>query len=304
MIASAGSALLAALALGLGATGAQAERASTADNAAKPVNLSAPGAIAKMVVSPNWSGYVAKAPTTSSFTEPYFTRVTGTWTVPPAHCGRAKERDASSTVWVGIGGYATRNQEEVGTDSNCSKSGKPIYYAWFELVPYLSYQTFPNIKDKVEPGDTVTGLVQIVSPTLVKLQIRNRTRGWTFTRKITFSSQDTSTADWVVEAPATCIQYTCKQASLANFGAVTMRDISAVARGAAGTLRDPRWKVLPVRLVPSKLIVPTISPTATVAGPGGKRGQAKSPAGATPGPVSRDGKSFSLKWVAVATRGL
>ena len=158
------------------------------------------------VVTPNWSGYVAGAPVKSSFAHPYFTSVTGTWTVPTADCAHAKG-EASSTVWVGLGGYATRDQEEVGTDSNCTATGKRVYYAWFELVPYLSYQAFPNITDKVSPGDTITGLVKILSPTLVELRVQNRTRGWIFMRKITFSSQDSSTADWVVEAPADCVKY-------------------------------------------------------------------------------------------------
>jgi Peptidase A4 family len=305
----AGLALLAAAVVGLGAGAAQA-RWTTLETAhgelAKPagkVSAAGGGVSAKLVVSPNWSGYVARAPVKPTYADPYFTRVTGTWTVPKATCGKPKAI-ASSTVWVGIGGYASRDQEEVGTDSNCSAKGKPIYYAWFELVPYLSYRAFPSIKSKVDPGDTMTGLVQILSPTLVKLQLHNRTKGWTFSRKITFSSQDTSTADWVVEAPANCIKYSCYQASLANFGQVTMRKISAVGRGTTGTLRDPRWKVIPVKLVPSKLIVPTISDSATAAGPGGKRGQAKSPAGSTPGPVSPDGTSFKLRWVKVATKGL
>jgi Peptidase A4 family len=268
----------------------------------------AAGVRAKLVVSPNWSGYVARAPVKPTYGHPYFTSVTGTWTVPRATChvpkGSKASPKASSTVWVGLGGYSTRNQEEVGTNSNCTAKGKPVYFAWFELVPYLSYQTFPNIKYKVFAGDTVTGAVTVVSPTLVALTVRDHTRHWTFTRKITFSSQDTSTADWVVEAPATCVQYTCSQANLANFGAVNIRNISAVAKGTKGTLTDQRWKVVPVKLVPGKLIVPTISPTATAAGPGGKRGKASSPAGSTPSPVSRDGSSFTMKWVPVASKGL
>jgi hypothetical protein len=257
------------------------------------------------VVTPNWSGYVAAAPVESSFKHPYFTSVTGTWTVPTADCAHAKG-DASSTVWVGLGGYATRDQEEVGTDSNCAASGKRIYYAWFELVPYLSYQTFPNITDKVSPGDTITGLVKILSPTLVELRLQNRTRGWTFMREITFSSQDTSTADWVVEAPADCVKYFCHEANLANFGSVTMRNISAVGKGSTGTLTDPSWKVMRVKLVPSKLLVPTLlpGPNAATASTPVRRGEAESPAGATPGPVSRKGNSFSLKWIAVAKSGL
>ena len=207
---------------------------------------SATGISSKMTVSPNWAGYVATAPKEDvSYGHPYFTSASGTWTVPTARCGHPKAK-SYSTVWVGLGGYRSRNQEEVGTDSNCTAAGKPFYYAWFELVPYLSYKTFPNIESKVNAGDTVTGLVKVLKPTLVLLQLRDHTRHWTFSKKITFSSQDTTTADWVAEAPAECVRFTCAEASLANFGNVRIRNISAVARGSSGNLRNPGWKVIPV----------------------------------------------------------
>jgi hypothetical protein len=264
------------------------------------------GAAPRLVVSPNWSGYVAVAPLKSSYGDPYFTSATGTWTVPAAHCTRGKERASSSTVWVGLGGYATRNQEEVGTDSNCSASGKPLYYAWFELVPYLAYRTFPDIQETVSSGDTITGLVRILSATLVELRVEDRTRGWTFLRRISFSSEDTSTADWVVEAPADCVGTSCHQANLTDFGAVTMRDISAVGKGSTGTLTDPRWKVARVRLVPGKLLVPTIlpGPNSASASTPIRRGRALSPAGATPGAPSANGTSFKLRWIPAPSRGL
>jgi hypothetical protein len=62
--------------------------------------------------------------------------------------------------------------------------------------------------------------------------------------------------------------------------------------------------VIPIRLVPSKMTVPVISPTAISSSHRGQQGEAKSPAGATPGKVSADGRSFSWRWVKVATKGL
>ena len=83
-----------------------------------------------------------------------------------------------------------------------------------------------------------------------------------------------------------------------------MRNISAVAGGRSGTLADPHWKVIPVRLVPTRLTVPVLNPVAISSGHRGKQGQASSPAGATPGSPSADGRSFSWRWVKVATRGI
>jgi len=252
----------------------------------------------KPVVTPNWSGYVATAPAGS---DRYFASATGTWTVPRAHC-RPGKRASSSTVWVGLGGFHSGNQEEVGTNSNCSASGKPSYFAWFELVPYLSYHAFPEIKNEVRPGDRITGLVRVINPRLVELRLQNRTRGWTFMRRINYTSQDTSTAEWVVEAPAVCVRYFCHEADLAHFDDVTIDGISATAHNRKGTLIDPRWDVYRVRLVPAKLKVPTILPSPTIdkSKVPIRKGIAVSPAGATPGALPADGRSFTVKWVAVA----
>lgn len=278
---------LAALGLasvGLSAAAAQAARASASD--------SSPA----MAVTPNWSGYVVTGSSTAPVT---YSSVTGTWTVPTATCNTPSAAGGSSTVWVGLGGYTTKNQEEVGTDSNCNAKDKPTYYAWFELVPYIAYPVPSN--DQVSPGDTMTGTVNILSPTLVQLQIQDQTRNWNFSRTITFSSQDTSTAEWISEAPAACLRFVCHEANLTNFGSVTMRSISAVGNGATGALNNPNWTTIPIQLVPTKLNIPTLNPEQTQTPP---KAKAASPAGATPGPPSPDGSSFGITWVPVASPGV
>jgi Peptidase A4 family len=232
-----------------------------------------------------------------------FTAVTGTWTVPVAHCTPA-DAGASSTAWVGIGGFQEKYQDEVGTNSNCDKNGKPHYFAWFELVPYPAYLTFDkdhwSIKWGVKPGDVMTGTVKILSRKKIRLELHNRTQKWLFTRDVDLALQDTTTAEWVVSAPANCISFDCAQASLSNFDKVRMRNVSATGNGKTGTLKNPNWRVLQVKLVPGKLIVPYLGIDNNVT----RTGQAVSPAGATPGPPSADGKSFEIKWVRVAKRGL
>ena len=271
LVAGGALAILTALAVGVGPAGARLT--AVADGPA-------------MVVSPNWSGYVVTGSPSSPVS---YTSATGTWTVPTASCS-ASAGPSSSTAWVGLGGYSTKNQEEVGTDTNCSATGQPVYYAWFELVPYIAY-TIPN---KVAPGDTVTGLVKSLSLTLIQLQVTDQTQNWTWTRTITFSMQDTSTAEWIVEAPATCLRFVCSEANLANFGSVGMTAVSATGNGQTGNLTDSDWTVIPIQLVPSKMLIPTLDPEATAPN---QKGTATSPAGATPGAVSPDGSSFSVTWV-------
>jgi hypothetical protein len=271
--------------VGLAVGAAQAARSSASDTTTPA-----------MAVSPNWSGYVVTGSATSPVT---YSSVTGTWTVPNATCNTPAAAGGFSTVWVGLGGYTTKNQEEVGTDSNCSTKNKPTYYAWFELVPYIAYNVPAN--DKVLVGDTMTGTVNILSTTLVQLEIRDQTRNWDFSRNITFSSQDTSTAEWISEAPASCLRFVCGEANLANFGTVTMTNISAVGNGATGALNNPNWTTIPIQLVPAKMSIPSLEPEQTQAPP---KAKAASPAGATPGPPSPDGSSFGITWVPVASPGV
>jgi hypothetical protein len=239
-------------------------------------------------VSRSWGGYVATGPLA-------FTQVTGEWTVPAVRCHG--ERNASSAAWIGLGGYGSKEPkvQQVGTDANCDAAGKPAYLAWFEVVPYPAY----TIAGKVQPGDEMAGSVALV-PGNVELRLADRTRGWSFSRRISWPSPDSASAEWVIEAPALCVRYTCARPSLADFGAVTFRAAAAaVAGGHAGPLAGGVWSLTALRLVPQAQIG-TLGvedqgggqPTTTVDRP------AISPAGAEPGPVAPGGTAFTIAWSA------
>ena len=256
--------------------------------------------IAARTVSPNWSGYALTGPEGSSVS---YSRITGTWTVPSVRCGRSAA-GAASAVWVGLGGYrldagTTRGRvEQVGANADCDASGRPKYYAWFEIVPFPAY----TIKSRVLAGDTITASVRIVPPAIVELQVNNRTRHWIFARRITWGSSDLSSAEWIVEAPVNCVRFVCAEAPLANFGVVTISGI-AVSRGSAsGTLTTPAWTAVPIRLVPG----PVGSPVPAPAGLGGNENTpvikpSGAPFGATPGRPSADGTAFRVSWLPKAT---
>jgi hypothetical protein len=296
--------------LGLGS--AQAVRAETALVGGRTA-ISATGP--NPVISPNWSGYVVTGRPGSAVS---YSSVTGTWTEPTVTCARG-DSGSFSTISVGLGGYGANAQsdEQVGADANCGATGKPAYYAWFDLAPYPSY----SVPHKVLPGDTLTATVSIITskrPPWVEVQVKNLTRNWTFTREISWvsagqflvapgaqntggqSAPDTSSAEWLVEAPSSCHQFVCAQASLANFSSVSMTKISAVANGSAGTLTDPDWKLTRLRLVPGQVRVPSYPQATPFARGPAQQGTAASPAGANPGAASTDGHAFKVKWVAVA----
>jgi hypothetical protein len=250
------------------------------------------GAPAASVVSRSWAGYVATAPAGRTLS---FTSAAGEWTVPTVRCARG-DRSASSAAWVGLGGYASRTPkvQQVGTDSNCDSSGAPTYSAWFEVVPYPAY----SIDETVRPGDAMAGSVRILAGN-VELRLSDRTRGWSFVRTISWPEPDTSSAEWVIEAPATCLRYRCFRPGLANFGAVAFHHVAAVAGGRTGTLVSRAWKATPLRLVP-------VAQSGTL-GVEDQVGQAPpspddrppiSPAGASPTPAADAGASFTIAWAA------
>jgi hypothetical protein len=244
--------------------------------------------------SSNWSGY---AVTSSTGTPVNYTSVTGTWTVPTATCGSG-DAGASSATWVGLGGYSLTSQalEQTGTDADCNDSGVPTYYAWYELVPADPV----NLTAKVLPGDTITTSVNILpsttgGQTVVELQVKNRTRHWTVTKKIVPSVLDTSSAEWIAEAPSNCSSLQCVPVPLANFGSVTIGNIAAKGDSIGGTLTNPSWNEYPIALVPT-------AKNGRYAGPdrfGGFGGG--STAGASPGAISADGRNFTVSWLANAT---
>jgi hypothetical protein len=238
-------------------------------------------ASAPAAVTPNWAGYVVTSPAGARAS---FTRVAGVWTEPTVSC-TDEDAGTASAIWVGLGGYrpGARKLEQVGTNANCEAAARPSYFAWFEVVPYPA----TTIPLAVRPGDTIAASVAVL-PGTARLRVENRTRGWTFARDITWASPDTSSAEWVVEAPATCVRFSCSEPRLADFGSVTIREASFVGDGRAGTLARGEWKTTRVELAPGLMRVPTFNPDAPT--PPRQRATSR----ATPGPVVGNGTAFTV----------
>ena len=243
---------------------------------------SATAAHAASGVSSNWSGYVV----TRKASATRFTKVHGSWVVPQGVC-TAGQRGYSAT-WVGLGGYTrgTDALEQTGTDFDCSASGSPIYYAWYELVPAASH----NIAMTVNPGDQIDAAVTVRSRR-VTLFLRNVTRGATFRRTFTMTSPgpDTTSAEWIVEAPSQCGPGRCLQLPLSNFGTIPLASASTTtAGGTTGTISDPRWNQTALILRASERFPSRFTGSETGLG-------------ALPSPLSPDGTAFSVTATAAAT---
>jgi hypothetical protein len=238
--------------------------------------------------SANWSGYVVTQSGTS------YTSVTATWKEPTVTCG-AEDAGESSAFWVGLGGSSQTSQalEQVGTSADCdATTGRPSYYAWYELVPADSV----TIKLIVHPGDTLTTSVNVLAGTTIELQVKNRTRHTTFTTKLPFATPDLTSAEWIAEAPSACGNgNNCRQIPLSNFGSVSFTKIAALGNSAGGTLTtNPGWTSTAISLIPDG------SSRGYFPGPNRFAARANSTAGAIPSTPSTDGKSFAVQFTANA----
>jgi hypothetical protein len=225
-------------------------------------------------VSSNWAGYAVTGATFSS--------VTGTWTQPELDC--ASTGSSASAFWVGLGGNTSGSNalEQAGTGAECSPDGTVRYYAWYELVPAPSV----TIPLAVEPGDTITASVTVVG-TKVTMTVKNATTGRSVTKVKRMAAPDTSSAEWVAEAPSLCNgNGRCRTVTLSDFGSVKFTKASATAGGHTGSISDSAWIATSIRLV------------SDLAGPGYGRYEAAytSSIQAVPTALSSRGAAFSVKW--------
>ena len=198
-----------------------------ADAAGAPVSASSVGA--------NWAGYVAQ--------NNNFSSVSGSWVQPSAKCSSSS---TYSAFWVGLGGASGQSQglEQAGTQADCSSTGAASYYAWYELIPAAPVRLDLAIK----PGDRINTKVT-VNGTTVLVNLTNATTGQSVSKTLHTDNIDTSSAEWVAEAPSACDNSgSCQPLPLADFGTVNFTGASATAGGHTGTITDPNWQATAVQL--------------------------------------------------------
>jgi hypothetical protein len=235
----------------------------------------------QQATSENWSGYVVGGSTGSSGTQ--YKTVSGSWVQPTAKCTSGS---GYSAFWVGLGGAGqTEALEQDGTEANCSADGTASYYAWYELVPSAPVK----VSMAVHPGDHITSKVT-VSGTNVTVALNDTTTGGSFTRTLQMTNPDTTSAEWIAEAPSTCQQglSSCTPLPLTDFGTVNFVNSSATTTGGhTGTISDSDWTASSVSL----------SAGASGSGFGDTQfASQQTGAGATPSSLSADGSSFSVAW--------
>jgi hypothetical protein len=110
--------------------------------------------------------------------------VSGAWRQPTATC--TVGTPTYSAFWVGLGGFSTTSQalEQVGTQANCSATGRVTYSVWYKLLPAAPV----TIKLPIKAGDGIAASVA-VSTTNVTIRITNVTqKKKTFQKRLTMAS--------------------------------------------------------------------------------------------------------------------
>jgi Peptidase A4 family len=222
------------------AAAAAAAAAAGADGAVPSGSSAIPAANPSL--SSNWAGYAVSG----AHRVRHFRRVTGTWVQPAVTCTPGKR--AYSAFWVGLGGLATNSQglEQTGTEADCDARGGAHYSAWYELVPAGSV----TLRLRITPGDTIKAIVS-VTRRRVTMVLRDLTTGSSVKAVRRARHLDTTSAEWIAEAPLTCNRSgnRCSSLPLGDFTSVTFRGASARLRhGHHGAIASRLWSVTAIAL--------------------------------------------------------
>jgi hypothetical protein len=158
--------------------------------------------------SSNWSGYAVQG------SGPYQS-VSASWTQPAVNCERTPT--GWSAFWVGLDGDTTNTVEQTGTEADCS-SGKPVYYAWYEMYP--KYPT--NYRNPVLAGDSFSASVSYLGSGSFRLTLSDSTERWSQTTTQKLKSAKLGSAEAIAEAPSG----SGGVLPLADFGAATFSAVT------------------------------------------------------------------------------
>jgi Peptidase A4 family len=259
---------------------------------AAPIATASASTDVQKASSGNWAGYVVGASSGGASTS--FRSVTGSWVQPTARCSSSGA--TYSAFWVGLGGADGQEAlEQDGTEANCDANGTAHYYAWYELVPRAPVK----VDLPVRPGDHMTATTT-VSGHHVTETIVNQTTGQTFSKTLTMSNPDVSTAEWVAEAPSQCQSgaTNCTALPLSNFGKVSFTSASATdSSGHTGTISSDDWSTAALTLDSSDGSSAGSIPAGYGYGYGyGDTGSSASGGSAAPSSLTDGGSAFTVTY--------
>ncbi len=224
--------------------------------------------------SSNWSGYAVHGPAV------HFRDVSGRWRVPAVSCRSGAA--TYSAMWVGLGGFSSTVNalEQTGTEADCD-GYRPVYSAWYELVPAPSRV----LSMRVHPGDLMSADVKVngrrVTLTLADLTHRQR-----FSHTFKPTTLDTSSAEWILEAPGDCQGASCVTLPLADFHRAAFTLARAVSgSGLRGSIANRHWSTTKITLASGGRRFADSGPPRSATG------------GASPGGLTAAGSAFSVSYI-------
>jgi hypothetical protein len=176
--------ILALIFLFLSTSGAQAVLADSASSGSVAQNSGLVGN-----TSENWSGYVSAQNNAS------YTAVSGSWNIPSPDI-TTNSPIATDATWVGIGGVASHDLIQAGTQA-VVQNGTVTYEAWLETLP--DFQQILPIT--VNGGDAVSVSLNQTSPGEWQLTFNDKTNGQNYSEAVAYDSS-LSSAEWIEEMPA------------------------------------------------------------------------------------------------------
>jgi hypothetical protein len=234
--------------------------------------LALPAGAGAISLSSNWAGYVVRPSAGKRMRS-----VSGTWVEPSVSCTAGQA--SYSAVWVGLGGYSQNAKalEQIGTDSDCTRSGHAVYSSWVELLPAAPVA----LAIKVHPGDRITASVTVIGRDAT-LGLRNLSSGRSSSRTVRLASLDVSSAEWIVEAPSDCLSSgSCRTLPLANFGRVAFTNATASIGSSTTTIPGGSWSTTALELEGTTAFAAESAPAL---------------ANATPSSVSKADGSFAVTY--------
>lgn len=153
----------------------------------------------------NWAGYEATGGT--------FTSVGASWIIPQSTAPATNEENrpaalSADATWVGIGGVASRDLIQAGTQT-VFQNGVPSYQAWYEMLPDDSQQ----VPLTVHPGDAMTVSLSQQSTGQWNIYFYDSTTGQSYNTSVSYQSS-LSSAEWIEEMPSATNGFV----ALDNFG--------------------------------------------------------------------------------------
>ncbi len=270
---------VAAASAATGTTGSTGPSGSTGSTGSSGAIGSTGSPVANPSISLNWAGYAVSG---SPGAVRHFKHVTGSWVAPAVTCTPGST--TYSAFWVGLGGLAQPSNalEQTGTEADCDTNGVPHYSAWYELVPAGPV----TVSLAITPGDAISAAVSVKGH-YVTLKLIDHTSAKIFTKRLHFSHPDTTSAEWIAEAPSTCGRGgSCAALPLSDFGTVSFSGAAVrTIHSLTGSISSAHWRAVAVALDE----IARSDPGARVFGP-------RSSVTAVPTVLQNGGSAFAVTW--------